>query len=446
MSRTKHTIAEKILASKSGRARVVPGEIIEAKVDVAMAHEALAQVVDPFKRMGAGKVWAPERVVVPIDHWVPASTESAARLHKACREFVNQYGIPNFYDVGRQGICHQILVEEGFVLPGDLVVGTDSHTNMAGALGSFACGIGPTEMAAVFSTGDIWLRVPETMRMNVTGRLHFPVSSKDLVLKIIGTIGDDGARYRAVEFTGKGIAAMEMWERFTLTNMTTEMGAKAGIVPPDAETARYLAGLDVKNGRRGEIERNMTLKSDEGATFRSDLQFDLDSLEPQVALPSSPENVKAVKDVETGQVDQVFIGSCTNARLEDLRIVANILRGSKVKRGTRLVVFPASTSIYNQCLREGIIDIIVDAGGIFNAASCGACFGGMGGVLAGGETCISTSNRNYVGRMGHAQSKSYLVSPATAAASAIDGKLIDPREYVTEGDAKRILAAPMARR
>ncbi|MBI2078275.1 MAG: 3-isopropylmalate dehydratase large subunit, partial [Euryarchaeota archaeon] len=426
----------KILANKAGLKEVRPGMVIDAKVDVAMAHEALAQLVKPFKEMGASKVWDANRVVVPIDHWVPASDEKSAKLHKTIREYVSEFGIQHFFDVGNQGICHQIPVEQGFTLPGDLLVGTDSHTNMGGAMGAFACGVGPTEMAAVFATGEIWLRVPETLKLNVTGRLRFPVSSKDVVLTIIGQIGDDGGRYQAVEFGGSAIEAMEMWERFTLTNMTTEMGAKTGVIPADAKTIAYLKASPLKSGRGKEIMRYADLRSDAGAKFVREITIDADALLPMVATPHSPENVRPVKDVSVPHVDQVFVGSCTNARLEDIRIVANLLKGEKVAKGTRLMVYPASTSIYKQCLKEGIIEVITEAGGVFNPSSCGACFGGMGGVLAAKEICVSTSNRNYVGRMGHPESLSYLVSPATAAATALTGKLTDPRDYYGEKDAK----------
>ena len=434
MAGAPHTLAEKILANKAGVKEVRPGMVVDAKVDVAMAHEALAQLVKPFKEMGASTVWDANRIVVAIDHWVPASDEKSAKLHKTIREYVGDFGVKHFFDIGNQGICHQILVEQGFTLPGDLLVGTDSHTNMGGAMGAFACGVGPTEMAAVFATGEIWLRVPETLKINVNGRLRFPVSSKDVVLKIIGQIGDDGGRYQAVEFGGSGIEAMEMWERFTLTNMTTEMGAKTGIIPADAKTIAYLRASPLKTGRGSEITRFADLRSDPGARFVREITIDAEKLEPMVAAPHSPENVKPVKDVSVPHVDQVFVGSCTNARLEDIRIVANLLKGEKVAKGTRLMVYPASTTIYKQCLKEGIIEVITEAGGVFNPSSCGACFGGMGGVLAAKEVCVSTSNRNYVGRMGHPESLSYLVSPATAAATALTGKLTDPREFFDEKD------------
>jgi len=330
-------------------------------------------------------------------------------------------------------------VEEGFVLPGDLVTGTDSHTNMAGALGAFACGIGPTEQAAVFATGEIWLKVPETIKIEVTGRLQFPVSGKDIILEALRQLTTEGGAYKAIEFGGAGIESLEMYQRFTLSNMTTELGAKAGVIPADAETLRYLRALpEIKNGRAGDIAKHAGLRADPDAKYDRTITIDGDRLVPLVACPHSPDNVKNVHDVDTGRVDQVFVGSCTNARLEDLRVVASILKGKHVKRGTRLVVFPASTRIYLQALKEGIIETITEAGGSFNTSSCGACFGGMGGVLDEGEVCVSTSNRNFPGRMGHNKSMSYLVSPATAAVTALEGRLVDPREYLKGEDAQRL--------
>jgi len=433
------TLPEKLLALKAGKDSVRPGEIVEAPVDVAMAHEACAQLIRPFEQMGATEVWDRNKIVIPIDHWVPASSEASAKLHHAIRKFVEKHQLPHFYDVGRQGICHQILVEEGFVLPGDLVTGTDSHTNMAGALGAFACGIGPTEQAAVFATGEIWLKVPETIKIEVTGRLQFPVSGKDIILEALRQLTTEGGAYKAIEFGGSGIESLEMYQRFTLSNMTTELGAKAGVIPADEETLRYLRSLpEIKNGRANDIAKHASLRADPDAKYEKVITIDGDRLEPLVACPHSPDNVKPVHDVDTGRVDQVFVGSCTNARLEDLRVVASILKGKQVKRGTRLVVFPASTRIYMQALREGIIETITEAGGSFNTSSCGACFGGMGGVLDEGEVCVSTSNRNFPGRMGHNKSMSYLVSPATAAVTALEGKLVDPREYLKGEDAEKL--------
>ncbi|HVL48368.1 MAG TPA: 3-isopropylmalate dehydratase large subunit [Candidatus Thermoplasmatota archaeon] len=426
------TLSEKILALKAGKPSVKPGEIVECPVDVAMAHEACAQLIKPFEEMGATEVWDPNRVVIPIDHWVPASSEASAKLHHAIRRFAEKHKLPHFYDVGAQGICHQILAEEGFCLPGDLVLGTDSHTNMLGAVGAFAAGIGPTEMAAVFATGEIWLKVPESIRVEVKGEIAFPVQSKDLILETARQLTTEGGAYKAVEFTGAGIASLPMFQRFTLSNMTTELGAKAGVLPADEKTIDYLRKTPMKSNRRSEIERHADLRADAGAVYERTVTIDGDALEPMVAMPQSPDNVKPVSQVKTGRVDQVFIGSCTNARLEDLRITAAILKGERVKNGTRLLVYPASTSIYKQALKEGIIEIITDAGGAFNPSSCGACFGGMGGVIDAGEVCVSTSNRNFPGRMGHVQSQSYLVSPIVAAVTAIEGKLADPRAFLKE--------------
>ena len=436
------TLAEKVLARADGSSEVRPGQIVEVPVDVAMAHEACAQLVRPFQEMGAKRVWDPSKIVIPIDHWVPASTEASARLHHTIRKFVREQGLPHFYDIGNHGICHQILVEEGFVLPGDVVMGTDSHTNMAGALGAFSAGIGPTEMASVFALGQVWLRVPPTLRVRVTGTYEFPVMSKDVILELLRQVSCRGGMYKAVQFEGEGIEAMPMWQRLTMTNMTTELGAKVGMIAPDAETERYLRTLpEIKNGRAGALAERMDLAPDRDAKYERTVEIDASRLEPLVARPQSPDNVHTVRETKTGRVDQVFIGSCTNARLEDLRVAAAVLKGHKVAPGTRLMVYPASTRIYRQAMAEGIADIVMDAGGVFNPSSCGACFGGMGGVLDEGEVCVSTSNRNFPGRMGHVRSMSYLVSPATAAVAAIAGELADPREYLGSEEKRRVEAA-----
>ncbi|MHB8605490.1 MAG: 3-isopropylmalate dehydratase large subunit [Thermoplasmatota archaeon] len=433
------TLAEKLLALKAKKKEVRPGEIIEAPVDVAMAHEACAQLVKPFEEMGATEVWDPKKVVIPIDHWVPASTEATAKLHHTIRDFVEKFHLPYFYDVGRQGICHQILSEEGFVIPGDLVVGTDSHTNMLGAHGAFAAGIGPTEMAAVFATGDIWLKVPESIRVEVDGEVEFPTCGKDVILDACRQLTTEGGLYKAVEFVGSGISAMPMSERLTISNMTTELGAKAGPIPADDETLRYLKSLpEIKNGRAKSIAKYAHMEADDDAKYVREIRIDGARLRPLVAMPQSPDNVRPVSEVDSGRVDQVFVGSCTNARLEDLRVVASVLKGHHVKEKTRLLVYPASTSIFKRALDEGIIDIVTEAGGTFNPSSCGACFGGMGGVIDAGEVCVSTSNRNFPGRMGHVKSLSYLVSPVTAAVTALEGKLTDPREYFSGKEARRL--------
>lgn len=418
------TLAEKIMARSSGLDHVVPGQIIEGNVDLAMMHEQGAQTVAPFQQMGAEKVWDPERVVIAIDHWVPASTEGAAVLHRILRKFASEYHLPHFYDVGNHGICHQILAENGWVVPGDLAVGTDSHTNMLGAMGAVAAGIGPTEMAAVLALGRLWLKVPPTVRVNVRGSFGKGVTAKDLVLKVLGEVKTTGATYKAVEWTGPAIEALSMPERFTICNMTTEMGAKCGMVAPDAKTNEYLAGI-AKHAAH-------PVFADRDARYERTVEIDLDGMPPMVACPYSPDNVRPLTDVvrEHVKVDQVFLGSCTNARIEDLREGAALMKGQKVAPGVRFIVSPASTKIYQQCLHEGIIEIFTDAGAVFTNSSCSACFGGNQGLLAPEEACASSSNRNFPGRMGAKQARIYLMSPAATVAAAIRGEIADHRELL----------------
>lgn len=413
------SLSEKILARASGREFVSPGDIVDAAVDVAYTHDWLGHIAPVFEEIGAPQVFDPKKIVVILDHWVPAPTEAIAALHDRARKFVEKYGIENFYDIGRHGIAHQVMVEEGFIAPGDLVIASDSHTNMGGALGAFAAGVGTTEAAAVFATGKIWLRVPENFEVELDGRMGNRTVAKDVILKVISEAGDEGASYRAVEFTGSTVKSMRMNERLTLTNMTTEMGAKTGVIASDDVTKEYLK--DSKKPFR-------YILSDEGATYQKELHLNVRELEPQVALPSSPENVKPVREVQGIKINQAFLGSCTNARLEDLREAAEILRGEKVHKVVRMIVSPASTRIYNEALREGLLQVFVDAGATVSNSSCGPCFGGHLGVLSPGETCVSTSNRNYAGRMGSPKANIYLASPYTVAASAVYGELTDPRE------------------
>ena len=418
------TLAEKILARSSGLEHVVPGQIVEGKVDLAMMHEQGAQTVGPFHEMGAKKVWDPDRVVIAIDHWVPASTEGAAVLHRILRKFANEQGLPHFYDVGNHGICHQILAENGWVVPGDLCVGTDSHTNMLGAVGSVSAGIGPTEMAAVLALGRLWLKVPPTLRIRVKGTLGRGVTAKDLVLRILGEVRTTGATYKAVEYSGPTIESLSMPERFTICNMTTEMGAKCGMVAPDAKTFEYLEGI-AKHAMH-------PISPDADATYERTIEIDVDGMPPMVAEPYSPDNVRPLPVVAKTpvKVDQAFLGSCTNARIEDLREGAALMRGNKVHPGVRFIVSPASTAIYQQCLKEGLIDVFTEAGAVFTNSSCSACFGGNMGILAPDEVCVSSSNRNFPGRMGPKEARIYLVSPAAVVASAIRGVLTDPRELM----------------
>ncbi len=418
------TLAEKILARAAGLEAVVPGQIVDGRVDLAMMHEQGAQTVGPFHEMGAERVWDPDRVVIAIDHWVPASTEGAAVLHQILRKFAREQHLPHFYDVGRHGICHQILAEDGWVVPGDLAVGTDSHTNMLGAMGAVAAGIGPTEMAAVLALGKIWLKVPPTIRVHVTGRLGPGVTAKDLVLKVLGEIRTTGATYKAVEFSGPTIAALPMTDRFTVCNMTTEMGAKCGMIGADSVTTEYLRPI-AKHAMH-------PAAADADARYERTVEVDVDGMPPMVACPYSPDNVRPLPEVvgEHVRVDQVFLGSCTNARIEDLREGARILKGQKVHAGVRYIVSPASTKIYQQALKEGLIEVFTEAGAVFTNSSCSACFGGNMGILAPDETCASSSNRNFPGRMGAKEARIYLMSPAATAATAIRGEITDPREYL----------------
>jgi 3-isopropylmalate/(R)-2-methylmalate dehydratase large subunit len=419
-----YNLAEKVLMRASGLDAVEPGQIVEGRVDLAMMHEQGAQTVGPFHDMGAKRVWDPERVVIAIDHWVPASTEGAAVLHRILRKFAAEQHLPHFYDVGNHGICHQILAENGWVVPGDLAVGTDSHTNMLGAMGAVAAGIGPTEMAAVLALGRLWLKVPPTIRFDVQGEFGKGVVAKDLILRLLGEVKTTGATYKAVEFSGPTIEGLSMPERFTICNMTTEMGAKCGMVAPDAHTFEYLEKI-AKHPMH-------PLRADADATYERTIEVDIDGMPPMVACPYSPDNVRPLPDVakEHVKVDQVFLGSCTNARIEDLREGAALMKGEKVHAGVRFIVSPASTSIYQQCLHEGIIDVFTDAGAVFTNSSCSACFGGNMGILAPDEVCASSSNRNFPGRMGAKDARIYLMSPAAVVATAIRGEITDPRELL----------------
>jgi 3-isopropylmalate/(R)-2-methylmalate dehydratase large subunit len=415
-------IAEKILASASGKDEVKLGDIVDAKVDEAMINEITGPLaIQAFKEIGTPKVWDKKRVVMILDHHVPADSVKSAELHKIMRTFAKEQSIPLFYDVGHGGVCHQVMVEKGHVLPGELVVGADSHTCTYGCVGSFATGIGSTEMAGVFATGTIWLRVPSSIRIVVDGKFQKSVAPKDLILHVIGEVGADGANYRAVEFTGSAISGIGMSGRMTICNMTVEMGAKTGLINPDKVTLEYVKTVTDKPFK--------VLTSDLDATYEKTVEVNLDKLTSQVACPHSVDNVKPVKDVEGTKIDQAFIGSCTNGRLEDLELAARFLDGRKVARDVRLIVTPASQEVYMQALQRGLFEVFVKAGGFVCNPTCGACFGGHMGLLTAGEVCVSTSNRNFVGRMGSPEAQIYLASPATVAASAVAGKIVDPAYF-----------------
>ena len=416
-------ISEKILAKASGKNTVTSGKIVDANVDMVMIHDLTGPLaVEAFKRIGIKNVWDNKKVVIILDHQVPAESVKAAELHKMLRKFAKDQGI-RLYDVGKGGICHQVMPEKGHVIPGTLMVGADSHTCTYGALGAFATGIGSTEAAAVFATGKIWLRVPEAIKINVQGRFRKYVTPKDLILTIIGKVGAGGATYKSIEFAGSTIREMSMAGRMTLCNMTVEMGAKNGIVEPDEITRKFLEGRTAEP--LASIEN---LKSDADAVYEKAMEFDVTSLESQVACPSSVDNVKPASELSGVPVEQAFIGSCTNGRIEDLRLAAQILKGKKVKNDVRTLVIPASQEVYLQALKEGLIEIFTDAGALVCGSACGPCLGGHIGLLAAGEACVSTSNRNFIGRMGSTEASVYLASPATVAASAITGRITDPRE------------------
>jgi 3-isopropylmalate/(R)-2-methylmalate dehydratase large subunit len=416
-------IIEKILANASGKQEVSPGEIVEANIDVAMTHDLTGPLaIKSFREIGTKKVWNNQKVVVILDHLVPASSIISANLHKIVRNFVEEQNIKNFYDVGRGGVCHQVMPEQGHVRPGEVIVGSDSHTCTYGAFGAFATGIGSTELAAVFATGKLWFRVPEVIKIDVTGKFQKLVTAKDLTLNIVGKIGADGAIYKGLEFGGSTIRDMMVDGRMVLCNMTVEMGAKAGIIEPDQKTLNYV------NARTDKLFK--PVKSDPDATYEKVVDVDVSDLEPQIAVPHSVDNVKPVSEVEDTEVDQAFIGSCTNGRLEDLRSAAQILKGKKIVRSVRLVVIPASQEIYLNALNEGLIKTFMESGATIGNPNCGPCLGGHMGILAEGEACISTSNRNFIGRMGSTKSFVYLASPATVAASALTGKITDPRKVM----------------
>ena len=415
-------ITEKILAKASGKTEVHPGEIVDADVDMVMVHDLTGPLaVEAFHKIGVKKVWDSKKAVVILDHQVPAESVKAAELHKTMRQFAAEQKL-QIYDVGRGGICHQVMPEKGHVVPGTVIVGADSHTCTYGAFGAFATGIGSTEAAAVMATGKIWLKIPKAVKMTVKGEFPKYVTPKDLILSIIGRVSVDGVTYESAEFTGPTIKAMSIAGRMTLCNMAVEMGAKNGIVEPDEKTREFL------QGRVKALPDFGALKSDKDVVYERTIEFDVSKLEPQVACPSSVDNVRPVSEVGDVPVEQAFIGSCTNGRIEDLRLAAQVLKGKKVKDGVRALVIPASQEVWQQAMREGLLEIFTDAGAIVCGSACGPCLGGHIGLLAAGEACVSTSNRNFIGRMGSTQASVFLASPATVAASAVTGKITDPRK------------------
>jgi len=421
------TLAEKILARASGRERVAPDQIVVARVDLAMSHENADLVRKSFLEIGLARVWDPSRIVIVFDHRIPAESEKTATTHKAVREFVAAQGIEHFYDVGRGGICHQVLPENGHVRPGMVLVGTDSHTTTHGAFGAFATGIGATEMAGVWAEGALWFKVPSTLRIEVKGEFRPWISAKDLILHIIGKLGADGADYRAVEFDGPAIRRMTVASRMVLANLAMEMGAKVAFTPVDEILLDYL--------RPRVPEKLEMIAADAGARYERVIPVDAgeDLPEPQIACPHAVDHVQPLSALGEVPVEQAVLGSCTNGRLEDLGVAARIVAGRAVHPRTRLVVIPASQQIYREAMRLGYLETLVAAGAIVNPPGCGPCVGVHQGILAAGETCVSSTNRNFLGRMGSTDSRVYLASPAVVAASAIAGKLAHPESIVREG-------------
>ncbi len=422
------TITEKILARHSGRDTVSPGELINAGIDLIMCHDVTTPpAITMMKSIGVEKVFDPTKIVVTPDHFVPNKDIQSALLAKALRQWVEEQGIEHYYEIGRHGICHALLPEMGHILPGTIVIGADSHSCTYGAFGCFSTGIGSTDLAAALATGELWFKIPTSMKIVVDGAMPNGVYSKDIILEVIRRIGVDGARYMAMEWTGSTINSLSMESRMTLTNMAVEAGAKSGIIAADQVTFDYL-----KQKPHSQNKSYERVYSDPDASYEQTIHVQMDRLEPLVAFPHLPSNGVPVSQAEKDGIvlDQAYIGSCTNARIEDLRIAAQVLKGRHVSRTCRTLVVPATTSIYNQALREGLFEIFTEAGCTISAPTCGACLGGHMGVLADGERCISTTNRNFVGRMGHPKSEVYLASPATVAASAIEGKIADPRKYL----------------
>ena len=413
------TLTEKVLGRKAGQ-DVRAGEVVTVSPDYVLSHDNSAAIIKEFLKLGVKKVKAPGKIVIVLDHIVPAADEKYAQNHKSIREFVAEQAIPNFFDINA-GICHQVLPEQGFALPGLVIVGSDSHTPSYGALGAFATGIGRTETACTWATDEIWLRVPETMRIDLSGRMGPGVSAKDLSLKLIGDHGAEMANYKAVEFAGPSAGDFSVGARLTLANMSAEMGAKNGYFAPDDKALKWLEG----RARQPFV----AVASDPDASYESVLPVNLDGLEPQIACPHTVDNVKPVAAVAGKPVNQVLIGTCTNGRLEDLEAAAAIFKGRKVHPSVRVLVIPASWQVYREALGSGALAALVDAGCVILNSGCGPCLGAHEGLLAAGEVCLSTSNRNFRGRMGNRDSEIYLASPATAAASAVTGKITDPREF-----------------
>ena len=414
------TMTQKILAAHAGLEKVEAGQLINARLDEVLGNDITTPVaINEFEKAGFDSVFDNTRINIVLDHFVPNKDIKAAQQSKQCRDFANKYGIVNFFDVGEMGIEHALLPEKGIVTAGDCIIGADSHTCTYGAVGAFSTGVGSTDMAAGMATGQCWFKVPAAIRIVLTGALQPTVSGKDLILHIIGKIGVDGALYKSMEFTGPGVASLTMDDRLSVCNMAIEAGAKNGIFPVDETTIAYLTGRS---------QRPWTVyEADEDACYEQTIEINLDELEPTVSWPHLRENTNPASAGKEVKIDQVVIGSCTNGRLEDMEAAWKILKGKHTAPGVRVIIIPATMAIYRECLVRGWTTDFVDAGCVVSTPTCGPCLGGYMGILAEGERCVSTTNRNFVGRMGHVKSEVYLASPATAAASALTGYITDPR-------------------
>ncbi len=432
------TFAEKALARASGQASVAAGQIVDVQPDVILSHDNTAAIWKIFKALGVERVTHPERLAITLDHAVPAPTTQHAQNHADVRRFVEEMGVKNFFEVGR-GICHQVLSEEAIVLPGQTILGADSHTPHFGWLGAFGAGVGRSEVAALWATGELWLRVPDSMKITLTGELPLGVTAKDLCLKIIGDLGADGGLYYSVEFHGDAISKLSIDSRMVIPNMMAEFGVKNAYLPPDDVVFEYLAERQATgDGRRTTDDetienqkskiKNSALYPDPDATYTAEYSYDLSQLEPMIACPHSVDNVKPLSQVRGTRVQQAFIGTCTNGRLEDLAAAADIVRGKKIARGTRFLVIPASSQVLREAMQRGYLETLADAGAVIGVPGCGPCMGNHMGIPAPGEVTISSANRNFRGRMGTRDAEIYLASPAVVAASAIAGVIEDPRE------------------
>ena len=415
------TMTQKILAAHAGLKEVSAGQLIQAKLNIVLGNDITTPVaVNEFKKAGFEGVYDKDKVVIVLDHFVPNKDIKAAEQSKTCRKFACDHCISHFYDVGKMGIEHALLPEQGVVTAGDCIIGADSHTCTYGALGAFSTGVGSTDMAAGMATGKAWFKVPSAIRFHLTGALKPNVSGKDVILTIIGMIGVDGALYKSMEFTGPGVASLSMDDRLCICNMAIEAGAKNGIFPVDDRTLEYL---------KGRSERAPVIyTADEDAPYEKTIEIDLSKIEPTVACPHLPENTRPAKELGDIRIDQVVIGSCTNGRLEDMEAAYRILNGKTVAKGVRCIIIPATMAIYRECIQRGYTTAFIDAGAVVSTPTCGPCLGGYMGILAEGERCVATTNRNFVGRMGHVKSEVYLASPATAAASALTGYITEPKE------------------